>query len=176
MNILPLTVISHAAAASFNEGRLVSCSRATFRRARLSTLAALAVAAACLTHPAAAIDLIVDEANGNSPYSVTAGTQTFDLTVVGQTTNGVLTQSGGTFNSSQLFVGRNAGSTGHFALSGGQLSLTSTSALSAIGTSGTGVFDHSGGTFSVAFAALRRRECRQFRDLQHDRSKSVECE
>ena len=142
-----------AAAASDHPGssrslrprRRVRASRAKF------TVRGFAVAAGVLlaAGSAAAQTLLVDQADGNSPYAVTAD-QTYTDVHVGDNGIGVLNQSANTFtvngssSGQALFVGYNVNSNGSYNLSGSGNLVDSHEAD--IGTSGLGVFNQTGGT------------------------------
>ena len=125
------------------------------RRVRAShaglTVRSFAVTAGALlaAGSAAAQTLLVDQANGNSPYAVTAD-QTYTVVHVGDTGIGVLNQSANTFtvngsvSGQGLFVGYSANGNGSYNLSGSG-SLMDTYEAD-IGASGLGVFNQTGGT------------------------------
>jgi len=93
-------------------------------------------------------DLTVDEANGNSPYTLSSGTLTNNNVTVGTTAaGGVFNQSGGSNTvANNLTLGQNSGSQGTYNLQGGTLSAFQ----AIIGDSGNGSFTQTGGTNSVA--------------------------
>ena len=68
---------------------------------------------------------------------------------VGFSGTGSFTQSGGTnsISSNSFYLGYNAGSSGTYSLSGGQLSAS----YEYVGYSGTGTFTQSGGTNSISY-------------------------
>ena len=67
--------------------------------------------------------------------------------IVGNSGNGILTQSGGGNSSLAITIGNNAGSTGSYSLSGtGTVSVTSSEY---VGYNGTGAFNQTGGTNSI---------------------------
>ncbi|MDQ6739398.1 MAG: putative Ig domain-containing protein, partial [Actinomycetota bacterium] len=113
-------------------------------------LASAAAAAFLLAGPsvANAQTLTVDQANGNSPYTVTSNA-TFTQVTVGQSGTGVLNHSAGALSvtaNSTLYLAYTSTANGTYNLSG-------TGALSAsdelIGSYGIGTFNQSGGTNTV---------------------------
>ena len=89
--------------------------------------------------------LVVDAANGNSPYAVNAD-DTFNSVTVGNTGVGVINHNAGTLTvSSGLTLGSSAGSNGTYNLNGGTVQVANLSR-----GSGTGTFNFNGGTLAIS--------------------------
>lgn len=104
--------------------------------ARRRLLAALAMAGplwAALSIARAA-DLVVDQANGNSPYTLSASTLATSMTTAGNSTVGVFNHVGGVHTAAVLSIRNAAGSHGSYSLAnGGTLSAN----YKSIGSDGT---------------------------------------
>ncbi len=84
----------------------------------------------------------------DAPANVTGGSLSTNTEIVGNSSTGSLTQSGGTNSVAGLYIGNKPGSSGTYSLSGsGTLGST---VREYVGYSGTGVFNHSCGTNTVA--------------------------
>jgi fibronectin-binding autotransporter adhesin len=88
-----------------------------------------------------------DLTSGMSGGSLSANTH-----IVGFSTNGTFTQSGGSSTVQGLVVGRGSNNTGTYNLSGGQLTVNGS--IATLGQGGVGIFNQSGGTFSIPNASL----------------------
>jgi autotransporter-associated beta strand protein len=98
-------------------------------------------------------------ATSNGTYNLTAGLLSLPSSYwglyVGYSGTGNFTQSGGTTTvAGSVYLGYNSGSSGTYSLSGGSLSVSSTSGGLYVGYSGTGSFTQSGGTANVSSLIL----------------------
>ena len=122
--------------------------QAPVRRAYAATSsAARAVSSTAPIIQAAGQNLIVDTANGNSPYAVTSDEAWTNVTA-GSTSTGVINHTAGTFSvSNQFLLGSSSGGIGTYNLSGTTTSL-STNGIT-VGNSGVGTFTQSGGSVTT---------------------------
>lgn len=95
-------------------------------------------------------DLIIDNQNGNSPFTYSSGASTFGNIVAGQQTTGALFIQGGSLTATTSFgAGAATNSNGTINLSGGTVTSTTSTVF---GLLGTGTLRQTGGIFDASQA------------------------